>query len=42
MADDSTDSKNSFTVTDFSVPDHLGIREIRDKSFGAVGIRDLI
>ena len=36
-----TDSKKSFTLTDFSVPDHLGIREIKDKSFGAVGLAEL-
>jgi len=38
MADDYTDPKNSFTLTDFSVLEHLAIREIGDKSFGLVGL----
>jgi len=38
MANDSNDSKSSFILAASSVPDHLCIREIRDKCFGAVGL----
>jgi len=29
------------TLTDFSVPDQLGTKEIRDKCFNAVGLPEL-
>jgi hypothetical protein len=41
LADDSTKSKNSSTLTDFSVPENLGIRELREKSLGEVGLPEL-